>query len=155
VLAGETDTLVRGSEGVRGLYRYGAFADLIYRDRASVGPIGGEPAAAALDDDGLYETIEPGSGTVPALISGRLASPPPAGAAVLAAVNGRVAGGSRLFPGRPGEPADRFAMITPDFLWRAGDGRGQLQLYLVERSDRPQLRPVALSAGQRRPGGPP
>jgi hypothetical protein len=147
VLAGETDTLVRGSEGVRGLYRYGAFADLVYRDPASVGPIGGEPAAAALDDDGLYETIEPGSGTVPALISGRLASPPPAGAAVLAAVDGRVAGGSRLFPGRPGEPADRFAMITPDFLWRAGDGRGQLQLYLVERSDRPQLRPVALSAG--------
>jgi len=84
---------------------------------------------------------------VPALVSGRLASPPPAGAAVLAAVNGRIAGGSRLFPGRPGAPADRFAMITPDFLWTAGDGRRQLQLYLVEGGDRPLLRPVALSAG--------
>jgi Sulfatase len=147
VLAGETDTLVRGSEGVRGLYRSGPFADLVYRDPASVGPIGGEPAAAVLDDERRYQRIEPGSGTVPALVSGRLASPPPAGAAVLAAVNGRIAGGSRLFPGRPGAPADRFAMITPDFLWTAGDGRRQLRLYLVEGGDRPQLRPVALSAG--------
>jgi hypothetical protein len=38
-------------------------------------------------------------------------------------------------------------MITPDFLWTAGDGRRQLQLYLVEGNDRPLLRPVALSAG--------
>jgi hypothetical protein len=85
VLAGETDTLVGGSEGVRGLYRCGPFADLVYRGPASVGPIGA--------------------------------------------------------------PADRFAMITPDFLWTAGDGRHQLRLYLVEGSDRPQPRPVALSAG--------
>ena len=147
VLAGETDTLVRGSEGVRGLYRSGPFADLVYRDPASVGPIGGEAAAAVLDDERRYQRIEPGSGTVPALVSGRLASPPPAGAAVLAAVNGRIAGGSRLFPGRPGAPADRFAMITPDFLWTAGDGRRQLRLYLVEGGDRPRLRPDALSAG--------
>jgi hypothetical protein len=148
VLAGETDTLVRASEGVRGLYRYGPFADHLYRDPAAVGPISGAPAAAVLDDGRLLETVEPDSGTVPALVSGRFASPPPADAAVLVAVNGQVAGGSRLFPARPGEPADRFAVITPDFLWRAGDGRRQLQLYLVGTSGaQPHLRPAALSVG--------
>jgi hypothetical protein len=72
---------------------------------------------------------------------------PPAGATVLVAVNGKIAGESRLFPNRPGEPADRFAVITPDFLWRAGDGRRQLQLYLLDRSGgQPRLRPVSVTA---------
>ena len=101
-----------------------------------------------LDDGRLLEAVEPDSGTVPALVSGRFAAPPPADSAVLVAVNGRVAGGARLFPARPGEPADRFAVITPDFLWRAGDGRHQLQLYLVGGSGaQPHLRPVTLSVG--------
>ena len=148
VLAGETDTLVRGADGVRGLYRFGAAADLIYRDPASVGRIGGDPATAALDDGRLFETIDPGSGKLPALISGRLTSPPPAGASVLVAVNGRIGGVSGLFPARPGEPAARFAAITPDFLWKPGDGRPQLQLYLLDRSGgRPRLQPVAVSFG--------
>jgi Sulfatase len=148
VLAGETDTLVRGADGVRGLYRFGAAADLIYRDPASVGPIGGDPATAALDDGRLFERIDPGSGKLPALISGRLTSPPPAGASVLVAVNGRIGGVSGLFPARPGEPAARFAAITPDFLWKPGDGRPQLQLYLLDRSGgRPRLQPVAVSFG--------
>jgi hypothetical protein len=148
VLAGETDTLVRGSEGVRGLYRFGAAADLVYRDPATVGPIRGAPATAVLDDGRLLQTIEPGSGSVPALVSGRLATPPPPGATVLVAVNGRIGGGSRPYPDRPGEPADRFAVITPDFLWRAGDGHRQLQLYLLERSGaQPRLQPVSVSAG--------
>jgi Sulfatase len=146
VLAGVTDTLVRGREGMRGLYRFGAFADLIYRDPASVGPIGGSPTAAVLDDGRWYRTIEPGSGKIPALVSGRLAALPPAGASVLVAVNGRIGGGSRLFPEHPGEPADRFAAIVPDSLWKAGDGHHQLQLYLLDRSGgEPRLRPVGVS----------
>jgi Sulfatase len=88
VLAGETDTLVRASEGIRGLYRYGPFASHIYRDPTAVGPISGAPAAAVLDDGRLLKTVEPDSGTVPALVSGRFTSPPPADAAVLVAVNG-------------------------------------------------------------------
>jgi hypothetical protein len=148
VLAGETGTLVRGADGVRGLYRYGAAADLVYRDPASIGPIGGDPAVAALDDGRLFETVDPGSGKLPALVSGRLASPPPAGAAVLVAVNGRIGGVSSLFPGRPGEPAVRFAVITPDFLWKPGDGRPQLQVFLLDRSGgRPRLQPVSASFG--------
>ena len=147
VLAGETDTLARAAEGFRGLYRYGASADLVYRAPASVGPIGGDPLSAVLDDGRPLGTVDPGSGTVPALVSGRLSSPPPPGATVLAAVNGRIGGGSSLFPERPGDPAASFAVLTPDFLWKAGDGRRQLQLYLLDRSGgQPRLRPVSVTA---------
>jgi hypothetical protein len=146
VRKGATDTLVRGSEGVRGLYRFGPAADLVYRTPASAGPIGGAPATAVLDDRRPLGEVRPGSGIVPALVSGRLASPPPPGATVLVAVNGTIGGGSRLFPGRRGEPAVRFAAITPDFLWRPGPGRPQLQLYLADGGDRPHLQPVSVAA---------
>jgi hypothetical protein len=118
VLAGVADTLARAQEGPRGLYRFGGFADLIYRDPATVAPIGGGPASATLDDHKQYRRVDPASGRVPALVSGTLAVPPPAGSTVLVTVNGRVGGASELFPGRPGEPADHFGVITPDFLWR-------------------------------------
>jgi Sulfatase len=147
VLQGETDTLVRASEGVKGLYRFGAFADLVYRDPATVGPIGGAPARAELDDWKLYGKIDPGSGTVPALVSGELTSPlPPAGSTVLVAVNGMIAGESKLFPERPGEPAAKFVVIAPDSLFKPGDGHRQLQVYVVTRSSGgPRLQPVTLS----------
>jgi hypothetical protein len=147
VLQGETDTLVRASEGVNGLYRFGAFADLVYRDPATVGPIGGNPARAEMDDWKLYRRIDPGAGEVPALVSGRLTSPlPPAGSTVLVAVNGRIGGESKLFPDRPGDSAAKFAVIAPDSLFEPGDGRRQLQVYVVDRSGGgPRLQPVALS----------
>jgi hypothetical protein len=148
VLAGETDSLVRASEGVRGLYRYGAFADLVYRDPASVGPVTGDrEATAVLDDFKQYNQIKPGSGKVPALVSGRLTSPlPAAGSTVLVTVNGQVGGESRLFPARPDEPAGKFAAITPDFLWKAGDGHRQLRVYVVDRSGGgPRLIPISLT----------
>ena len=149
VLAGETDTLVRASEGVRGLYRYGGFADLVYRDPASVGPVTtDQEATAVLDDFKRYTQIKPKSGEVPALVSGKLTSPlPPAASTVLVAVNGKIGGESQLFPERPNEPAAKFAVITPDFLWKAGDGRRQLQVYLVDRSGgEPRLVPISLSS---------
>jgi hypothetical protein len=147
VLEGTTDTLVRGAEGVRGLYRSGPSADLVYRAPASAGPVGGAPATAVLDDRRPLGEIRPGSGTVPALVTGRLTAPPPPGATVLVAVNGRIGGGSEPFPERSGEPAVRFAVLTPDFLWKAGAGHGQLQLYLLHRSDGgPRLQPVSVPA---------
>jgi hypothetical protein len=150
VLEGETDTLVRGSQGPRGLYRFGVAADLVGRDPASVGPIGGAPATAVLDDERSLERVDPGSGKLPALVLGRLASPPPPGATVLVAVNGVIGGGSRLFPERPGEPAVRFAAITPDDLWRPGPGGPQLQLYVATTGTRPRLQPVTVVFGGRR-----
>jgi Sulfatase len=149
VLAGETDTLVRASEGPRGLYRYGAFADLVYRPPASVGPIGGAPVTAVLDDFKQYGQIRPASGRIPALVSGTLDQPlpPAATSSVLVAVNGQIGGESALFPARPGDRAAKFAVITPDFLWKQGAGRHQLQAYLVDRSGgKPRLRPVTLTS---------
>jgi hypothetical protein len=149
VLAGETDTLVRASEGVRGLYRYGAAADLVYGDPASVGPVtSDQEATATLDDFKQYNQIKPGSGKVPALVSGQLTSPlPPGGSTVLVTVNGKIGGESQLFPARPGEAAGKFAAITPDFLWKAGDGHRQLQVYVVDRSGGgPRLIPISLSS---------
>jgi hypothetical protein len=147
VLEGTTDTLVRASEGVRGLYRFGPAADLVGRAPASVGPVGGDPASAVLDDGRPLGPVDPASGTVPALVSGRLTAAPPPGATLLVAVNGRIGGGSSLFPERPGEPAVGFAAITPDVLWRPGSGAAQLQLYLLDRSSgQPRLRPVSVPA---------
>jgi hypothetical protein len=147
VLQGETDSLVRGAEGTRGLYRFGAFADLVYRHPASVGPVAGPPATAVMDDWKAYGRVNRASGRLPALVSGKLTSPlPPAGSTVLVAVNGQVGGEAKLFPDRPGGPAANFAAVTPDFLWKSGDGRRQLQLYLVDRSSgQPRLQPLTLS----------
>jgi len=148
VLQGTTDTLVRASEGVRGLYRFGSFADLVYRDTTAVGPINpDQEATATLDDFKRYTQIKPKSGEIPALVSGKLTSPlPPAASTVLVAVNGKIGGESRLFPDRPGEPAAKFAVITPDTLWKTGDGRRQLQVYIVDRSGGgPRLIPVSLT----------
>jgi hypothetical protein len=150
VLKGTTDTLVRADEGDKGLYRFGTFADLVYRDPTSVGPVTADQEATATQDDfKQYGQIQPRSGQVPALVSGKLTSPlPPAGSTVLVAVNGRIGGESELFPERPGAPADKFAAITPDSLWKAGDGHRQLQVYIVDRSGGgPRLIPVSLSAG--------
>jgi hypothetical protein len=62
------------------------------------------------------------------------------------AVNGKIGGESKLFPQRPGDPAASFAAITPDTLWKAGDGRPQQQVYIVDRSGgAPRLIPVSLS----------
>jgi hypothetical protein len=149
VLAGETDTLARAGEGVRGLYRYGAAADLIYQDPATVGPVTSDlEATATLDDFKQYTQIKPKSGRIPALVSGKITSPlPPATSSVLVAVNGKIGGESKLFPERPGEPAAKFAVITPDTLWKAGDGRRQLQVYVVDRGGgQPRLQPVSLTA---------
>jgi Sulfatase len=148
VLQGVTDTLVRASEGVRGLWRFGAFADLVYRDPTDVGPVNpDQEATATLDDFKLYNQIKPKTGEIPALVSGKLTSPIPPGAnTVVVAVNGKIGGESRLFPQRPGDPAAAFAVITPDTLWKPGDGRRQLQVYLVDRSGGgPRLIPVSLS----------
>jgi hypothetical protein len=100
-----------------------------------------------VDDWKRYRKIDPASGEVPALVSGKLTSPlPPAGSTVLVAVNGSIGGESKLFPDRPGEPAGKFAVIVPDFLFKAGDGRRQLQVFVVDRSGgSPRLQPVALS----------
>ena len=122
-----------------------AAADLICRPPASAGPVGG--AAAAIRTTPPIGEVRPGSGTVPALVSGRLTAPPPPRATVLVAVNGRIGGGAEPFPERPGEPAVRCRAHPGLPLWRAGDGHRQLQLYLLDRGGGgPRLQPVSVPA---------
>jgi hypothetical protein len=67
---------------------------------------------------------------------------------MVVAVNGKVAGTSSLFPLQDGQPSTSFAAFLPDFLYRAGPGPPQLQLYLTTPSGGGrQLQPVTVSSG--------
>jgi Sulfatase len=137
-LHGVTDTLVRGhQEGERGLYRYGATADWIYRSPAEVGQVvaGGGGTAEVTHWDDAYTSIDPDSGEVPAFVFGQMTSgPPPRGARLAVAVNGKIGGVNSFFYDSPGGKVDKFAVIVPDFLYKRGPGRPQVQLYLVLQS---------------------
>src|SRR6266536_5041731 len=136
-LRGVTDLLVRAhQEGERGLYRYGATADWVYRSPRQVGEVaGGPPLRAQVTHWERYQTIDPRSGQVPAFVYGQMTSgTPPAGARLAVAVNGKIGGVTSFFYDTPGGAADRFAAVVPDFLFKAGPGQSQVQLYLVEQS---------------------
>jgi hypothetical protein len=149
-LGGVTDTLVRAhQEGERGLYRYGATADWIYRSPRQVGQVvagGTAPRAEITHWDDAFGTIAPSSGQVPAFVYGQMKSgEPPPGAKLAVVINGRIGGVNSFFYDAPGGKADKFAAIVPDFLYRAGPGKPQVQLYLVQQAGgRPQFHPVSI-----------
>jgi Sulfatase len=151
VLHGVTDTLVRAhQEGERGLYRYGATADWIYRSPREVGQVisgGAAPRAEITHWDDAFATIDPSSGQVPAFVYGQMESgPPPPGAKLAVVINGRIGGVNSFFYDAPGGKADKFAAVVPDFLYRAGPGQRQVQLYLVQQAGgRPQFHPIAIA----------
>jgi hypothetical protein len=151
VLHGVTDTLVRGNqEGQRGLYRYGATADWIYKSPQEVGqvaPAGPGLRAKITNWDDAFETIDPGSGTVPAFVYGQMESgPPPPGAKLAVAINGKIGGVNSFFYDAPAGKPDKFAAVVPDFLYRAGPGHQQVQLYLVQQAGgRPQFQPISIA----------
>jgi hypothetical protein len=150
VLHGVTDTLVRAHQnGDRGFWQYGATADWIYRPPAKLGHIGGPPVAAKIRDWDLFRRIDPKAPAAPTLITGQLTGPdPPAQATMVVAVNGQVAATSGFFPTQDGQPANSFAALVPDFLYHAGPGPPQLQLYLTTRTGNgTQLQPVTVASG--------
>ena len=149
-LHGVTDTLVRGhQEGDRGLYRYGATADWIYRAPSEVGEVteGGGLTAQVTHWDDAYTSINPGSGQFPALVYGQMTSgPPPKGAKLAVAINGQIGGVNAFFYDSPGGKFDKFAAVVPDFLFKKGPGHPQVQLYLVQQSGgRVQFHPIAIT----------
>ena len=149
-LHGVTDTLVRGhQEGDRGLYRYGATADWIYRSPTSLGEVtdGGGLTAQVTHWDDAYTSIDPGSGQVPAFVYGQMTSgPPPKGAKLAVAINGQIGGVNAFFYDGPGGKFDKFAAVVPDFLFKKGPGHPQVQLYLVQQSGgRVQFHPIAIT----------
>ncbi|HET6814166.1 MAG TPA: sulfatase-like hydrolase/transferase, partial [Actinomycetota bacterium] len=149
VLHGVTDTLVRAHQhGDRGFWQVGAAADQVYQPPSKLGRIGGPTVTAKIRDWALFQHLDPDAAAVPALVVGELTGPAPAGATVVAAVNGQVAATSGLFPMQEGQPANSFAALVPDFLYRPGPGPPQLQLYLTTGGGTGrQLRPVTIAAG--------
>jgi Sulfatase len=153
VLKGVTDSLVQAHQhGDPGFYQYGWFADWVYKPPRAVGQVTAGPSAkATIRNWKLFETIDPMAATVPALVVGQLTTPPPpARTTVLVAVNGRVGGASLLYADHAGQPASKFAVVVPDFLYRKGSGQSQVQVYLVRNQGphargRRLLQPVALS----------
>jgi hypothetical protein len=150
VLEGVTDTLVRGADGQRGLYRYGPAGDWIGQPLQAVGRLAapdGSQATARLAGWDRRTTVDPASGRVPALLVGRLRPSAPAGAMVAVAVNGRIGAVVAPFADRPGGTAGGFAAIVPDFLLHVDAALPQIQLYLVEQTaGQTWLRPVTASA---------
>jgi hypothetical protein len=149
VLHGVTDTLIRAHQhGERGFWQYGATADWIYQPPAKLGRIGGPPVEVKVRDWDLFGHIDSKSPAVPSLIAGQLTGPAPPQATMVVAVNGQVGATSSLFSTQDGQPATSFAALVPDFLYRAGPGPPQLQLYLATPSGGGhQLQPVTIASG--------
>src|SRR6266545_290561 len=148
VLHGVTDTLVKASQnGERGFYQFGATADWIYQPPSAIGRIGGAPTAAKMADWDLFENLDPKASLVPSLIAGKLSSgSPPPGSIMVIAVNGQVGATSGFYSPKLGGPPSTFAALVPDFLFKAGDGRRQIQLYLAtRRGGSYRLQPVTAS----------
>jgi hypothetical protein len=149
VLHGVTDTLIRAHQnGERGLWQYGGTADWIYQPPAKLGRIGGPAVTAKVQDWDLFSHIDPKAPAVPTLVVGQVTGPAPPQATMVVAVNGKVAGTSGLFPMQDGQPANSFAAFVPDFLYHAGPGPPQLQLYLSTKAGGgTQFQPVTVASG--------
>jgi len=148
VLQGVTDTLVRAHQnGDKGFYQFGDTADWVYRTPAEVGEIGGSAVSVKMKDWARFNKIDPASATVPALVVGQVTSgTPPKGAVMVVTVNGKIAGTSTFYAPRDGEPLTMFAAMVPDFLFTAGAGQRQVQVYMASGSTGAvTLRPVRVT----------
>jgi hypothetical protein len=151
-LQGVTDRLLRPQDGYLGWFQFGPFAELVGKRPDQVGLEPGSGGSAKVDRLGDLRGVDPASGTVPAMVSGRvsLAAGAPDRPAVAIAVNGVIGGVSPLFKeerdkvgSEPRGPRDKFAGVTPDTLFKKGDNR--LELFLVDTSGgRVRLRPLTV-----------
>lgn len=144
VLGGVTDTLVRGSMGQDGLYVMGSRPDWIGKLVSSLTSLGVDvsgapsPMSARLSSEVSFDAVDPASGLVPALVTGRLQQSAGRGPVVIA-VNGTVAAVSEIYP-EVGKPS--FAGLVNDKLFRPG--KNDLKLYEVVGGTDPQLRPIRI-----------
>jgi hypothetical protein len=152
-LRGVTDELVRSENGYPGWFQSGRFADLVGRRPGQVGLDPGSVGSAKVDKLGDYRRVDPGSGLVPAQVTGQVSLAPgvPARPAVAVAVNGVIAGVSETFRekrdaqgSQPVGPPDKFSAMALDTLFRKGDNR--LELFVIDTSGgRVRLRPLTVS----------
>jgi hypothetical protein len=152
-LAGVTDEMVRAGDGYPGWFQFGPHADLVGRRPGEVGVDPASAGSARVEKLPEYRRVDPGSGLVPAQVSGQvsLAAGVPARPAVAVAVNGVIAGVSEMFRERrdargsqPVGPPDKFSALTLDTVYRKGENR--LELFVIDDSGgRVRLRPLAVS----------
>jgi hypothetical protein len=143
-LRGVTDRVARPEDGTAGLFEVGPFADLVGRRPEAVGLAGTSGLAARLNDPENLQDVDPGGGTLPALISGALTGPAPdAPVALAVAVNGTIGAVGLTFT--QGDTPQTFATVVPDSLFQPGANR--VRLYQVERTGAgPRLHPLAVAA---------
>jgi hypothetical protein len=142
-LRGVTDRVARPEDGTAGLFEVGPFADLVGRQPEAVGLAGSSGLTARLYDPENLQDVDPGDGTVPALISGALTGPAPDAPLPLAvAVNGTIGAVGLTFT-QEATP-QTFATMMPDSLFQPGTNR--VRLYQVEETRAgPRLHPVAVA----------
>jgi hypothetical protein len=151
VLQGVTDTLTRAHQnGDRGLYQFGDTADWVYKSPQEVGQVedGDGSVTAEMKSWAQFRTVKPGSNPVQSIVAGQVTSgTPPAGSTMVVVINGKVAGTGGFYPPHEGEKPTAFAAMVPDFLFTAGPGQRQIQIYLARRTGGTvTFQPVALSS---------
>jgi hypothetical protein len=152
-LRGVTDEMVEAQHGYEGWFRFGPHGDLVGRRPGQVGIEPASAGSAKVDKLADYRRVDPGSGLVPAQVSGQvsLAAGVPARPAVAVAVNGVIAGVSETFRERrdaqgsqPVGPPDKFSAMALDTLFKKGDNR--LELFVIDGAGgQVRLRPLTVS----------
>jgi hypothetical protein len=139
-LRGVTDRLLRPQDGPIGLYRVGRYARLVGKSSAAVGVTNPSPRRVTISPPTDLGAIDPSSGKVPAMMTGRIDGPTSVpDPAIAVAVNGTIGGVSEIF--RSSDDVRHFAAMVPDFLFRQEGNR--VELFEVDPSGgAPRLRPI-------------
>jgi Sulfatase len=131
----------RPHEGVEGLFKLGAFADLVGTalDRWHLS----EPNRLTAKVDGIaaFADVDPSGGTVPSLVSGHLRgrSPSSGSGHVAIALNGTIAAVSELYT-EGGQQQSFAAMVSPA---RMRSGANTVEVFVLEgEPGRPTLHPA-------------
>jgi hypothetical protein len=152
-LRGVTDEMVEAGNGYRGWFQFGPHGDLVGRRTSQVGVDRAGAGSAKVEKLAEYGKVDPGSGLVPAQVSGQvdLAEGVAARPAVAVALNGVIAGVSETFReerdaqgSQPTGPPDKFSAMALDTLFKKGDNR--LELFVIDDSGgQVRLRPLTVS----------
>ena len=152
-LHGVTDEMVEAGNGYKGWFQFGPHGDLVGRRTSQVGVDRAGAGSAKVEKLAEYGKVDPGSGLVPAQVSGQLDLAEGVGArpAVAVALNGVIAGVSETFReerdaqgSQPTGPPDKFSAMALDTLFKKGDNR--LELFVIDDSGgQVRLRPLTVS----------
>jgi hypothetical protein len=138
LMAGVIETLARPDHGVAGLYEYGPYRDVVNKQVSDLTVSGASPGRATVNLGATFN-VDPKSGTIPAMIYGKVTGVP-ADTPIAVAVNGTISAVPIAFAGVKGSEI-RFAGLVFDERFKAGSNK--LQLFVVEGTpDNPVLRPL-------------